>query len=109
MSVQAATTRPIGTMHVGLLGIALVAAAAFSAGIGLGASNWLAPTSGTQPIAQPAPAFNAPAFRIDEKLQLHHAAPVFNAPAFRIDEKGPLAQSVPAFDAPGFRLQEKSS
>jgi hypothetical protein len=109
MTVQAATTRPIGTMHVGLLGIVLVAAAAFSAGIGLGASNWLVPTSGTQPIAEPAPAFNAPGFRIGEKLPLSQAAPAFDAPAFRIGEKGPLAQPVPAFDAPGFRLQEKSS
>jgi hypothetical protein len=107
MTVQAAVARPIGSMHVGLLGIVLVAAAAFSAGIGLGASNWLAPGSRTDAITQPLPAFNAPGFRLDEKLPLSQAAPAFDASGFRIDEKRPLAQAAPAFDAVGFRLQEK--
>jgi len=89
MAAQAAVARPLGTMHVGLLGIVLIAAAAFSAGVGLGASNWLAPTSGTQTVTQPRPAFNEPGFRIDEKLPLTQAAPAFDAPAFRLQEKLP--------------------
>ena len=107
MAVQAGVARPIGTMHVGLLGIALIAAAAFSAGIGLGASNRLAPGSRTDAVTQPATVFNAPGFRIDEKLPLTQAAPAFDPSGFRIDEKLPLAQAAPAFDAAGFRLQEK--
>jgi hypothetical protein len=107
MAVQAAVARPSGSMHVGLLGIVLIAAAAFSAGIGLGATNWLVRDSRTDAVSQPAPAFNAPGFRLGEKLSLTQVAPGFNAPGFRLDEKLPLAQPAPGFVAPGLQLQEK--
>ena len=107
MAVQAAVARPIGSRQVGLLGIVLVAAAAFSAGIGLGASNWLVPGSRTDAVSQQAPTFNAPGFRLGEKLSLTQAAPGFNAPAFRLGEKLLVSPPAPVFDAPGFRLGEK--
>ena len=86
MAVQTAIARPV-TPHVGILGMVLIAAAAFGTGIGLGASNLLAPASRTEVLTQPGPAFNAPGFRLDEKL--------------------PLAQPAPGFVAPGLQLQEK--
>jgi hypothetical protein len=79
----------MGSKHVGLLGIVLIAAAAFSAGIGLGASNWLVPGSRTQAVTQPARAFDAPGFRSGEKLSLAQPVPVFDVPAFRLREKLP--------------------
>ena len=106
MAVQTAIARPV-SLHVGILGMVLIAAAAFGTGIGLGASNLLAPASRTEVLTQPGPAFNAPGFRLDEKLSLAQPAPGFNAPGFRLDEKLPLAQPAPGFVAPGLQLQEK--
>jgi hypothetical protein len=87
MAVQTTVARPAGTLRVGLLGVALIAATAFSAGIGLGASNWLAPVSRIQAITQPAPAFDGPGFRLGEKIALAQPAPLFDAAAFRLQEK----------------------
>lgn len=89
MAVQAAAARPIGSRQVGLLGIVLIAAAAFSAGIGLGASNWLVPGSRTDAVTHPAAVFNAPGFRLGEKLSLAQPGPAFDVPAFRLQEKLP--------------------
>jgi hypothetical protein len=89
MAVQAASPRSVNSMRVGLVGIALIAAASFSAGIGLGASRWLTPAPRTEALGQPAPGFDAPAFGIDEKLPLAHAGAAFDGPAFRLQEKLP--------------------
>lgn len=89
MAVQTAITRPVGTVRVGLLGIVLIAAAAFSVGIELGAGNWLTPAPRAEAITQAAPAFDGPGFRLDEKVPLSQAAPIFDAPGFRLQEKQP--------------------
>ena len=68
MTFHTAIARPMSSLRVGLLGMVLIAATAFSAGIGLGASNWLARVSVTETVGQPAPAFDASGFRLQEKL-----------------------------------------
>jgi hypothetical protein len=110
MSVQASINRPVASgVGVGPLGVALVAGAAFLAGIGiaLGATSQLAPAA--QPaVVRTVPAFDAPAFRLGEKASLSGQVQAFDAPAFRLGEKTVIA-GTQSWTAPGFRLSEKGS
>jgi hypothetical protein len=92
MSAQTTINRPAQGTHNGLLGAAIVAVSAAIAGLALAAS--MLGSTPKAPTTQPAPAFNAPAFRAEE----HHllAAPAFDANSFRAEERRPLAIGAPA-------------
>ena len=93
MSAQSTINqRMSGGLHTGPVGATLAIATAL-AGIGL-AIALLWSSSALVPKAQTAPAFDAPAFRAEERNLV--IGPAFDGPTFRAQEKAPLAGSAPS-------------
>jgi hypothetical protein len=90
MSAQTTIKSSARSTHNGLLGAGILAVAAALAGLGLAAS--LLASAPKAPTSQPAPAFDAPAFRAEEH---HLAAPAFDVNGFRAEERQPLAIGAP--------------
>ena len=91
MSVQTTINRSADGTHTGLVGAAILAAAAAIAGLALAAA--LLGSTAKAPTAQPAPPLNARAVQAEKH---HLPAPLFDANGFRAEERQPLAISAPA-------------
>jgi hypothetical protein len=87
MAVQTSIAQPAGVVRTGLIGMALIAAVAFSAGLGLGASSWPAQAGRPEAVQQAVPTFDAVGFRASERLLSIGPAPTFDAVGFRASEK----------------------
>jgi hypothetical protein len=102
MSAQTTVNPPLKGLQNDWLGALILAGAAIIAGLALAAA--LLGSAG-KPMTESAPAFDAPAFRAEERA--FQVLPVFDAPAFRAGERSLIVESPLSFDAAGFRAEEK--
>jgi hypothetical protein len=103
MSAQTTVNQPLKGLHNRWLGASILAGAAIIAGLALAVA--LLGSVGKPVATESAPAFDAPAFRAEERA--FQVLPVFDAPAFRAGERSLIIKAPLSFDAAGFRAEEK--
>ncbi|HEX5014331.1 MAG TPA: hypothetical protein VFV72_09255 [Candidatus Limnocylindrales bacterium] len=100
MSAQSTISQRMSGVHTGPNWAALAIAA--TTVLGLAAALLFG--SSLTAMSQAAPAFDAPAFRAEERNLV--ISPAFDGPGFRAEERGLVIS--PAFDAPAFRAEERN-